>query len=241
MWLELQIIILLRTCLCFTFKEVELSLGEDYHKHHCRVRMFVFFWVMLMLLMGGMYVNANTFVRICNVLLWHVYIFPLFTDSSTSAQRYCANRQCLNMEEEVSAEAGLCAVIPCSFSDFPFAGPQRILWFKCESTEECDKPVMIFHSNSQFQDGFNARISLLEYHPYSRNCSIIMNDLTELDSGSYVSRFAGKPNPYSPSIRTTVSVKGTKSYSKIYTAEVVIPKKPNTKNPQAIHLHKTTT
>lgn len=49
----------------FYFQRSDISLGEDYHKHHCRVRMFVLFWVMLMLLMGGMYVNTNTFVRIC--------------------------------------------------------------------------------------------------------------------------------------------------------------------------------
>lgn len=140
-------------------------------------------------------------------------MFPLFTDPSTSLRAQCANRLCITVEEEVSAEAGLCVVIPCSFSGFPFRPPEKISWFKCGKTQECDNAVFFFYR----KDGFNERQALMDYDPISRNCSIIMNDLTESDSGSYFSFFGGKQN--SPLLRMTVAVKGTDSYSKICTAD----------------------
>lgn len=80
---------------------------------------------------------------------------------------------------------------------------------------------MFFYRNSQFQDGFNELQALMDYDPISRNCSIIINDLTESDSGSYFSFFGGQQN--SPPLRMTVAVKGMESYIKICTADVVIP------------------
>lgn len=164
-------------------------------------------------------VNTSAFVRISHFLWWSVSMFPLFTDPSTSVRTHCANRLCVTVEEEVSAEAGLCVVIPCSFSGFPFVKLPKISFFKCGSTQECDNPVMFPAHYSRFQ-------ALMDYEPLSKDCSIILNDLTESDSGSYFSLLRGKQNP--PPIRMTLSVKGTESYSEICTtAEVSIPEKHN--------------
>lgn len=151
-------------------------------------------------------------------------MFFLFTDPSTSVRTHCTQYNfCVNLDDaEVSGEAGLCAVIPCSFSGFPFGRPmegmypdrrQMVLvdWFKCKSNEECDNPVMIFQSNGQL---LNDRVSLLEYKKYLRTCSIIISDLTESDSGSYYPQIKFQQLEFSPPQRTTVSVKGMKDYSK---------------------------
>lgn len=148
-------------------------------------------------------------------------MFPLFTDPSSSLRTQCANRLCITVEEEVSAEARLCVVIPCSFSGFPFGLPQKISWFKCGSTQECDNAVMSFYRKDEHW--WAQRQALMDYDLISWNCSIIMNDLTESDSGSYFSFVGRKQN--SPLLRMTVVVKGTESYSKICTADVVRPKK----------------
>lgn len=151
-------------------------------------------------------------------------MFPLFTDPSASARTQCANRLCITLEEEVSAEAGLCVVIPCSFLGFPYGRLQKISWFKCGLTQGCDNAVMFFY----LKDGLIERQALMDYDPISGNCSIIMNDLTESDSGSYFLFYGGNQTP--PLLRMTVAVKGTESYSKICTADVVIPKKPQNIN-----------
>lgn len=93
---------------------------------------------------------------------------------------------------------------------------------------------MFFYRNSQFQDGFNELQALMDYDPISRNCSIIINDLTESDSGSYFSFFGGQQN--SPPLRMTVAVKGMESYIKICTADVVIPPPPKKKHKQGQHI-----
>lgn len=154
-------------------------------------------------------------------------MFPLFTEPSASLRTQCVNGLCITVEEEVSAEAGLCLVIPCSVSGFPFGLPRKISWFKCGSPQECDDPVMLFSR----RDGFNERQALIDYDPISQNCSIIMNDLTESDSGSYFSFFRGKQNSALQGM--TIAVKGTESSSKICTADVVIPKK---KHKQGQHI-----
>lgn len=142
--------------------------------------------------------------------------FSLFTGPSTSVRKYCSDNLCVTLNEaEVSAEAGLCAVIPCSFPDILFAGLSQIYWFKCESAEECNNPVMIFQHNRQFDNTLNANVSLLEYNDsYAKTCSIIISDLTESDSGSYYPKIAFLQLEYPSPQRTTVSVKGTKGYSK---------------------------
>lgn len=148
-------------------------------------------------------------------------MFSLLTGLSSRVSRFCQRDPCFTLDEEVSAEAGLCAVIPCS-SSLPFRFGMK--WFKCKLTEECDDPVEIFSRNGQFQDVPNARVSPLNNAAYPGDCSIIINDLTESDSGVYrltvlfeyrfLQSFGREEDNFSPPLRTTVSVKGTKSYNK---------------------------
>uniref|UniRef100_A0A3Q2GKQ8 Ig-like domain-containing protein n=1 Tax=Cyprinodon variegatus TaxID=28743 RepID=A0A3Q2GKQ8_CYPVA len=100
---------------------------------------------------------------------------------------------CVNFEN-ITAEAGLCAVIPCSFtSRFE---PKYIIWYKCEYHKEiCRVSDTVFNSDkrsSNVQSGFKGRVSLLEPDVTQKNCSIIVNDLRVSDSGYYQLRVEGE-------------------------------------------------
>ncbi|XP_044215584.1 sialic acid-binding Ig-like lectin 10 [Thunnus albacares] len=155
------------------------------------------------------------------VLIWATLLFSVRgsnADTGASAQekQYCQNRFCITLTEgEITAEAGLCVVIPCSFTTgFAFT-TQHIVWYKCEpSKQRCDNSDIIFHTNKnniKVQPGFKGRVSLLESDLSQKNCSIIINDLTASDSGSYQLRVNGvqfqKSNGFTFSFRATVSVK----------------------------------
>uniref|UniRef100_A0A3B4UAL5 B-cell receptor CD22 n=1 Tax=Seriola dumerili TaxID=41447 RepID=A0A3B4UAL5_SERDU len=113
------------------------------------------------------------------------------------------------------AEAGLCVVIPCSFTTSYSFTPQKLVWYKCEPTEEkCSDSDVIFHTNKnniKIQSEFRGRVSQLEPDVSQRNCSIIINDLKESDSGSYQFRVNGILNGRSDGLtyppRATVSIK----------------------------------
>uniref|UniRef100_A0A8C4GF12 B-cell receptor CD22 first Ig-like domain-containing protein n=1 Tax=Dicentrarchus labrax TaxID=13489 RepID=A0A8C4GF12_DICLA len=97
---------------------------------------------------------------------------------------------CITLSErEITAEAGLCAVIPCSFTPGYGFTVSSVVWFKCESSKpRCVESDIIFRSNKNrrnIQSGFEGRVSLLEPVVSLNNCSIIVNDITESDSGSY--------------------------------------------------------
>lgn len=153
-----------------------------------------------------------TFHKLC--VSFSSSVFASFAGSSGQLTGSCMDRLCITVEKEITAEAGLCVIIPCSSPLHRRLG--SILWFKCESKQECDKPVKIFsQDNNGVQDGFKGRVSLLEPNIVERDCSIIINDLTESDSGSYELRLARFPfrlelEP-SLSLRSTVSVKGMKT------------------------------
>lgn len=113
-------------------------------------------------------------------------------------------------EEEIKAEAGLCVVIPCSFTTPDFFKPQNMVWFKCDASKfKCTESDIIFHLNRwKVQDGFKERVSLLEPDLRYKNCSIIVNDLTESDSGSYQLRLNGNQDGFTFPAKAFVSAEG---------------------------------
>ncbi|XP_060936971.1 sialic acid-binding Ig-like lectin 7 [Limanda limanda] len=136
--------------------------------------------------------------------------------SSVWGKRSCPLRGYCNtlVEGEISAEAGLCVVIPCSFTVPDRIQISHIVWFKCESTKwRCDHGDMIFNSDTssdQVQSEFKGRVSLLESDVNQKNCSIIINDLKESDSGEYQLRVIGlqMEDALTFSQKATVAVKG---------------------------------
>lgn len=122
---------------------------------------------------------------------------------------------------QISAEAGLCVVIPCYFTTDPTFTLESAVWYKCEPPKQnCTDPEIILHlnnTNPKAQSGFGGRVSLLEPDLSQRNCSLLINDLTESDSGSYQFRANGTLNGTTErytSHTATVTVKGMKSPGK---------------------------
>ncbi|XP_065327791.1 sialic acid-binding Ig-like lectin 14 [Pelmatolapia mariae] len=140
------------------------------------------------------------------------------TDASAWGQQHCDKGYCLNLtERELTAEAGLCVVIPCSFTTAANLTPKHTVWYKCEASQRsCSDDEIIFHSNKntdkKAQSGFEGRVSRLEPDVSQKNCSIIISDLKESDSGSYQLRVTGEVNGKQDGFtfipRVNVSVKG---------------------------------
>lgn len=94
-------------------------------------------------------------------------------------------------------------------------------WFKCDSSKSgnCDSDV-IFHTNEDktVQPEFKGRVSLLEPDLGQNNCSIIISNLTQSDSGQYQIRVQGfvdnKPKGFTFNRKVKVSVTGMKRYNK---------------------------
>ncbi|XP_060936968.1 sialic acid-binding Ig-like lectin 14 [Limanda limanda] len=156
------------------------------------------------------------FVLIWATLLFSVRVSDAETGSSVWGKRSCPLRGYCNtlVEGEISAEAGLCVVIPCSFTVPDRIQISHIVWFKCESTKwRCDHGDMIFNSDTssdQVQSEFKGRVSLLESDVNQKNCSIIINDLKESDSGEYQLRVIAlqMEDALTFSQKATVAVKG---------------------------------
>ncbi|XP_015224733.1 PREDICTED: hemicentin-1-like [Cyprinodon variegatus] len=127
------------------------------------------------------------------VFIW--IIVSLSTNNGALGQKKECQQPgyCVTLSTTITAEAGLCAVIPCSFkSEFE---PKAIIWFKCEKPQyRCTHSDPVFHSdksNTDVQPGFKGRVSLLEPDVTNRNCSIIINDLSKSDSGYYLLKVEG--------------------------------------------------
>ncbi|KAM4567469.1 sialic acid-binding Ig-like lectin 5 [Fundulus diaphanus] len=150
---------------------------------------------------------------------WTTVLFSLrasntYTVQSALGRPFCSSGFCITLNEgEITAEAGLCVVIPCSFTTPDEFTPKNIVWFKCESWKwKCWESEIIFHNNhNKVQSEFLGRVSLLDPDVGQRNCSIMINDLTTSDSGSYQLRvnglYYGNADGFVFGQRTTVSVK----------------------------------
>ncbi|XP_041649894.1 sialic acid-binding Ig-like lectin 10 [Cheilinus undulatus] len=124
---------------------------------------------------------------------------------------------CINLSKEtVTAEAGLCVVIPCSFNTSSTFTAKHIVWYKCEpATTKCGVSDVIFNNTVpgiKVKSGFKGRVSLLEPDVTKKDCSIIINHLTESDSGYYQFRAegtmtGGKKDGWMFTKKTAVSVK----------------------------------
>ncbi|XP_026225936.1 sialic acid-binding Ig-like lectin 14 [Anabas testudineus] len=109
---------------------------------------------------------------------------------------------CITLPEgEITAEAGLCVVLPCSFTNDAVFNVTGFIWHKCHSAtnKRCDisgTGRLIFNSssNENVEPEFRGRVSLLEPDVTKKNCSIIINDLRKSDSGSYELRLVGNRN-----------------------------------------------
>ncbi|XP_030606638.1 sialic acid-binding Ig-like lectin 14 [Archocentrus centrarchus] len=157
------------------------------------------------------------------VLIWAALLFSVRGSNAgtgSSASEHCDREYCVTLsEQELRAEAGLCVVISCSFRTAAAFTPKHIVWFKCEaSTERCGDADIIFHSNKNTkkkpQAGFEGRVSLLEPDVSQNNCSIIINDLKQSDSGSYqlrvIGEWNGKEDGFTFITKAAVSVTGLK-------------------------------
>ncbi|XP_041649169.1 sialic acid-binding Ig-like lectin 10 isoform X2 [Cheilinus undulatus] len=155
------------------------------------------------------------------VLIWMTLLFSVSgsnadTGVSMKSETSCKEDNfCITLSDgEITAEAGLCVVIPCSFTTSSSFAPQNIVWFKCEpSKQRCGDLDVIFSRNSyKIQHEFRGRVSQLEPDIFHRNCSIIINDLTASDSGSYQLRvnglnWRGYSDRFQYNTRSTVYVK----------------------------------
>lgn len=150
------------------------------------------------------------------VLIWATLLFS--SAEAAWGREHCVGRYCVTLSErELTAEAGLCVVIPCSFTTADEFTPKHTVWYKCDASQHsCSDADIIFHSNKntdkKAQSGFEGRVSRLEPDVSQKNCSIIINDLKESDSGSYRIRVNGERNwredGFASIQRTTVSVEG---------------------------------
>ncbi|KAM4567487.1 sialic acid-binding Ig-like lectin 14 [Fundulus diaphanus] len=145
------------------------------------------------------------------VFIWLIMSLPTNNDASGWGREHCqTDSYCVTLNENIRAEAGLCAVIPCSFKSGFEA--KVIIWYKCSQPlvkwEDCDK---VFHSDKNIenvQSGFKGRVSLLEPDVNQRNCSIMINDLTPSDSGYYHLRVEGEGtgNAWTYTAKTNLSL-----------------------------------
>ncbi|XP_039974447.1 sialic acid-binding Ig-like lectin 14 isoform X2 [Xiphias gladius] len=161
--------------------------------------------------------QIRMFVHIWATLLFSVRNSNADTGASVRERQVCQGPYCITLTDgAITAEAGLCVVIPCSFTTYYWFTPQHIVWYKCEPTKQkCGDSDVIFHTkknNRKVQPGFTGRVSLLEPDVTLKNCSIIINDLKESDSGLYQlgvnGVVSGQADGFTYAQRATVSVHG---------------------------------
>uniref|UniRef100_A0A668A651 B-cell receptor CD22 n=1 Tax=Myripristis murdjan TaxID=586833 RepID=A0A668A651_9TELE len=97
--------------------------------------------------------------------------------------------------------------IPCSFTHPDTFKPKHAIWFECGLT--CSYVIRsIFSSNNQnVLARYKKRVALLDSDwAMTKNCSIIINDLTEQDTGSYMFRVTDGRSGLTYNFETKVNV-----------------------------------
>ena len=139
---------------------------------------------------------------VLSLFLSHCFL----TGASVWGTQHCELRNfCITLSDaDITAEAGLCVVIPCSFTTDDDYTIQHIVWYNnCDSSTKCGDYDIIFHSNK-----LNTKV---QPDVSQGNCSIIINDLTQSDSGGYQLRVErADAKGYTFSRKTTVTVTGMK-------------------------------
>uniref|UniRef100_A0A674CB73 B-cell receptor CD22 n=1 Tax=Salmo trutta TaxID=8032 RepID=A0A674CB73_SALTR len=108
---------------------------------------------------------------------------------------------------KITGEKGLCAVISCTFNHAKNFNPTAAMWLKCKKNGNCDLDGdIIIHSEtpSKAQEGYKQRVSLLETDLTKKNCSVIINDIRENDTGEYQFRLL---NAYTYPKKVKITVK----------------------------------
>lgn len=158
------------------------------------------------------------FVKTLQALQFCSFLLSLVRLSTVTSKTFTEHGHSVTLSDrEIRAEAGLCVVIPCYLIATRSFMPQSVAWSKCQrSKSRCQDSDVIFNSaDHSLYAGFRGRLSLLDKFP--NNCSIIINDLTESDSGSYqlsVDTYdynMRKPYRYTFCTRANVTVRGTNS------------------------------
>ncbi|XP_061144263.1 sialic acid-binding Ig-like lectin 7 isoform X6 [Syngnathus typhle] len=133
------------------------------------------------------------FFLTCAALFFHVSDYTAAVASHSDD--FCEKGFCISLSKsQIVSEVGLCVVIPCSFSSASDFTPHSLVWFKCPRTKSrCRDTEIIFHSKNsgKIQERFRGRVGMLEPDARRGNCSIVINDLTFSDSGSYQLRVNG--------------------------------------------------
>uniref|UniRef100_A0A3B3VCA5 Ig-like domain-containing protein n=1 Tax=Poecilia latipinna TaxID=48699 RepID=A0A3B3VCA5_9TELE len=122
-----------------------------------------------------------------------IFSFTLTVESALG-RPVCSSGYCITLSDgEITAEAGLCVVIPCFFTVADGFTPKAIVWFKCEpGRRRCGDSDVVFHTNrNKVPSEFLGRVLLLDPDVSQGNCSIMINDLSTSDSGSYQLRVNG--------------------------------------------------
>uniref|UniRef100_A0A673A2H5 Sialic acid-binding Ig-like lectin 13 n=1 Tax=Sphaeramia orbicularis TaxID=375764 RepID=A0A673A2H5_9TELE len=153
-------------------------------------------------------IRVKMFVLIWSILLCLVTASSADPGASAMTELQCFFGFCISLSEgEITADAGLCAVIHCSFTFAPDFEVSSAAWYKCNQSEIACREI--FHSKkNKVQLHFRGRVSLLEPDLNQRNCSIIINDLDQSDSGTYQLRVNGSRNkgPYEFTFKPKASV-----------------------------------
>ncbi|XP_061885850.1 sialic acid-binding Ig-like lectin 5 [Entelurus aequoreus] len=129
------------------------------------------------------------------LLVWSALLLHMSVCRGQASQSdyACWGGFCIHVgSRQITSEVGLCAVLPCSYSAENFT-PQSVVWFKCDQDKKCTNSDIVFHSKNmnKTRNSFKGKISLLEQDVSRRNCSIIIHDLSQSDSGFYQLRING--------------------------------------------------